>query len=666
MICLTADGISLSFGAVDILKGISFSLQDGDRLGIVGVNGAGKSSLLKILTGEMPATNGNVYLAKNKSVRFLRQSALDGVAVTDAPVADRLPTGGTVLSAMLSVFDDLIREEAQLDELRQRIEAGESDLGERYATLHEQFTEAGGYSFRGRCKGLLRSLGFSPEDEEKPLEKLSGGEQTRLALGRVLYAEPDLLILDEPTNHLDRKTLTFLENFLRDYRNTVIVFSHYRYFLDRVTTKILNIEHGKGRMYDGNYSVFTEKKKKDREIQERHYKNQQREIARIEAYIEQQRRWNRERNIIAAESRQKQLDKMEREERPEALPDVVRLSFGQSYPSGEDVLTVKRLKKGFASRTLFEDLSFEVKKGDRLLIVGDNGCGKSTLLKILMGLMLPTDGMYRFGYNVKAGYYDQANQNLRESSTVLDELWDAFATLTQTEVRSALALLGFTGDDVLKEVRNLSGGERARLTLAKLSLSKTNLLILDEPTNHLDIETREVLEEALMAYEGTVIAVSHDRYFIRRLATKLLDFRGGTAETAGKAEDKTATPSFFDGTYEEYLQYLERVALTMAEAAPADAAPASGQPMTEAKAKYLQGKRSQAEIRKKRTRLREVKARCTAIEQELEEISAKCEASPSDHLLLAELYARQETLEEELLTLYEESEALENELGNDT
>ena len=662
MICLSLDGVSLSFGGTDILKGLSFSLGEGERLGIVGVNGAGKSSLLKIIRGELEPTSGSVYLAKGKTVGFLRQSALEDPTLGGAD-------GSTVLSAMLSVFAPLLQKEKELDSLRQQLESddgrgdghGESSLADRYATLHEQFTEAGGYSFRSRCRGILRSLSFSAEDEEKPIGKLSGGELTRLALGRVLFAEPDLLLLDEPTNHLDRGTLSFLEKFLRDYRKTVAVVSHDRYFLDRVATKILDIEHGKGRLYDGGYTAFSEKKKKDREIEERHFKNQQKEIERIEAYIAQQRRWNRERNIIAAESRQKQLDKMQRLSRPEALPENIRLRFRECLPSGEDVLSVKNLEKRFGDRVLFRNLSFEVKKGDRLLIIGDNGCGKSTLLKLIMGILPPSAGISLFGYHIEAGYYDQANQNLRGDATALDELWDSFPTLTATEVRSTLALFGFRGEEVFKEVRSLSGGERARLTLAKLSLSGTNLLVLDEPTNHLDIGTREVLEDALLSYGGTVIAVSHDRYFINRLGTKILDFRfaGG--------EKSPAVPFFFDGSYTEYEQFLERKEAENAR--PEKDLPYGdgatdkngGAQMTEAKAKYLQGKRNQAEIRKKRSRLREVRSRCAAIEGELEEISILCgdESVQSDHIRLTALYKRQAALEEELLSLYEENEQLE-------
>ena len=325
--------------------------------------------------------------------------------------------------------------------------------------------------------------------------KFSGGQKTRLALAKILYLSPDVLVLDEPTNHLDTATLSWLEDFIRNYRKTVIVVSHDRYFLDRVTTKILDIEHGCARLYNGNYSTFVSKKKKDREIAERHYNNQQREIARIEAYIEQQRRWNRERNIIAAESRQKALDRMEKLERPKAGPDAVRLSFKAGFESGEDVMKVRSVAKSFGENHLFSDLSFEVQKGDRLFIIGHNGCGKSTLMKILMQRMYPDYGSVDYGYNLTVGYYDQENQNLSDMNTVLDELWNTDPSMNNTKVHSALALFNFTGDEVQKKVSVLSGGERARLTFSKLVLKENNLLLLDEPTNHLDISTKEVLED---------------------------------------------------------------------------------------------------------------------------------------------------------------------------
>lgn len=628
MVALSCSELSLAFGDADILRDVTFSVNEGDRVGIVGVNGAGKSSLLKLITGSLPKSGGSVYFAKDKTMAMLEQ----GVLPRDSEES--------VTEVMLGCFPSLLADEKRLAELQSRLDRGDQTAAESYASLHDRFTRDGGYAFRGRCKGLLRSLGFTEEDALLPVRKLSGGQKTRLALGQILFREPDLLILDEPTNHLDMETLSWLEGHLRDYKKTLLVVSHDRYFLDRVTTKILDIENTHAKLYDGNYSVFTEKKKKDREIQERHYRNQQREIARIEAYIEQQKRWNRERNIIAAESRQKQLDKMERVEKPENAPEEVRLRFCTGYASGDEVLDVKGLRGGYNGQALFSGMQFEVRRGDRLLITGHNGCGKSTLLKILTGRISPMGGSYRFGYNVNPGYYDQENQNLVESNTVLDELWDAYADRTQTEVRSALALMGFTGDDVFKRVSELSGGERARLTLCKLSLSETNLLILDEPTNHLDIGTREVLEEALSAYDGTVVAVSHDRYFVRKLATHILDFR-----------KDGEPPFFFRGGYEDYLAYN----LQAAPPAEEQTAPA----MTAAKQQYLENKKKGAEERHRQKLLRDDRAEVERIEARLDAISNECEENASDHLRLTALYEEQTSLEERLLFLYEELEQLE-------
>lgn len=628
MIAISCENIGFSVGQRDILSGVSFALNEGECLGVVGVNGAGKSTLLKILSGKLDPTSGAVYLKKDCRIEMLAQN-------------DSVQGGRSPYEELLSCCEDLLVEEKRLEELSARMEAGDMEAQRLYHAAHDRFLERGGYEFRGRCTGILRSLGFDKDYTAKDVDQFSGGQKTRLALAKILYLSPDILVLDEPTNHLDAGTLVWLEDFIRNYRKTVIVVSHDRYFLDRVSSKILDLEHGCGKLYTGNYTAFVSKKKKDREIAERHYKNQQQQIARIEAYIEQQRRWNRERNIIAAESRQKALDRMEKLEKPKDGPSAIRMAFRAGFESGNDVMKIRSLAKGFGGHTLFKDLGFSVQKGDRLFIIGPNGCGKSTLMKILMQRLPPDDGAVDYGYNVTVGYYDQENQNLSEHNTVLDELWDQDPSMDNTTVHSALALFNFTQEEVQKCVAVLSGGERARLTFSKLVLKENNLLLLDEPTNHLDINTKEVLEEALEAYEGTVIAVSHDRYLIGKLATCILDFDG----EGGK-------PTFFKGSYEEYRHYR---LIKKDDGAPVEL---PKEKTSKSKEQYLENKKNQAELRKMRNRLEKAQREAEKAEKDLEEIALSEERYATDYQMLSELGNKKEQLEEALLLLYEEIEEL--------
>lgn len=630
MTAISLGGVSLEFGTDVILDNVSFSLNEGDKLGIVGVNGAGKSTLFKIIRGEYTPTDGSVYISKDKSVGMLEQNTgLEGEH--------------TVLDGMLESFAPLIADEKRLEALQKQLEETPADdeLIASYTSLADRFKRAGGYEFRSRCKGILKNLGFDERFHDLKISGLSGGQKTRLALARELITSPDILMLDEPTNHLDIETLAWLEDFLSTYRGTLLVISHDRWFLDRVTTKTLEIENTHAELYNGNYTRYVELKAQNREIRERQYKNQQKEIARIEAYIEQQRRWNRERNIIAAESRQKALDRMVKIERPEALPEKIRLTFTKSGESGNDVLTVKGLAKSYPNKPLFEGVSFLVKKRDRLFIAGPNGCGKSTLIKIIAEKLAADAGSYEYGYNVNIGYYDQENQNLDPDNTVLDELWNCYDGLTQTEIRSALALFLFKGDDIEKKVSVLSGGEKARLTLCKLILSRMNLLILDEPTNHLDIGSREALEGALSEFDGTIIAVSHDRYFISKLATRVLDLG--------------AVPALdFMGSYEEYKAHRARCTSSEAETA--------AETVTEAKEQYLRAKEQASEQRKLKTRMKKNSEETAKLEAELEELTKKLadEEIQTDYVKVNELYTRQMEVEERLMELYEEAETFEN------
>jgi ATP-binding cassette subfamily F protein 3 len=523
--------------------------------------------------------------------------------------------------------------EEQLEKLRLAAETDE-EAALRFAILHEKFVSEGGLTYQSRCQGVLTSLGFGEQFWNTPINHLSGGQKTRVALARIILSEPDIILLDEPTNHLDIESIEWLEKYLAGCHKTILLISHDRYFLCKVTNRTLEIEGSKAKLYRGNYDYYIAEKKREREIQEHQFKEQQKEIARIEAYIEQQKRWNRERNIIAAESRQKQLDKMERISAPSRLPDPIRMQFSEAEESGYDVLSVRKLSKSYPGRTLFTNLSFELKKKDHLFIIGKNGTGKSTLMKILCGQIPQDSGVFDYGYNVTRGYYDQENQNLNEANTVIDELWDHYSHLTQTEIRNALALFLFKGHDIFKEISILSGGEKARITFAKLMLSKFNLLYMDEPTNHLDIMSREVLEDALADFDGTIVAVSHDRYFIRKLASRVLAF------------GKDGNVLDYQGTYEDYLRYIERLSADAVNAA-------SAEPVSRSKQDYLLSKQQNAERRKAERQIAKAKEEVSAIEKRLDAIPAEMDEAATDHKKLTALYEEQETLEERLMELLE-------------
>lgn len=624
MICVNCDKISLSFGIKEVLKDISFTVQEGNKVGIVGVNGAGKSTLFKIIAGISEPDSGSVFTAKGYRIGYLAQNC-------------DFNSEKTLYEEMLGAFTELISMEERLSELQDLADKGDIEASASLASLHEKFVENGGLSYKNRAKGILRSLGFGDEFFDVKISTLSGGQKTRVALARILLSDPDIIMLDEPTNHLDISSITWLEKHLQNSKKTLLLISHDRYFLCSVTNKTLEIENQHATMYNGNYDYYVSEKKREREIQEHQYKSQQKEIARIEAYIEQQRRWNRERNIIAAESREKQLAKMEKISAPEKLPDNIRFSFTEAEESGNDVLSVRKMSKSYPGKKLFSDLSFEIKKRDRLLIIGENGSGKSTLLKILNRTVVPDSGVYEYGYNVHIGYYDQENQNLHENLTVIDELWNTYPNMTQTEIRNTLALFLFKGDDIFKEISVLSGGEKARLTLAKLILSKVNLLILDEPTNHLDILSREVLENAIEKFDGTIIAVSHDRYFINKIATRLLDFRGGRVTD-------------YIGTYKQYQSYLANLAEN-GETATVKVEKVQ----SSAKAQYLASKQEAQQKRKQENAVKRYMAELENIEKELADIEAEKESDAAfDHVRLSELYKRSEELEERMMFIYEE------------
>ncbi|MBO7376065.1 MAG: ABC-F family ATP-binding cassette domain-containing protein, partial [Clostridia bacterium] len=525
MIFLSVKDLSVSFGGEELFSGLSFAIEKGDRLGIIGANGCGKTTLLKIITGDVQPDSGEVFLPGAATVGVLTQDSAFDVS-DDSDI--------TALGQMYLAFPELLRAEKDLELLHEWLSGHQEESeSEEYASraarlceLNDYYIEKGGETFRARCRSALMRMGFSEDEVLLDVRRLSGGQRTRLALARRLCTEPDLLILDEPTNHLDADTLMWLENYLSGYSGTVIAVSHDRYFLDRVTNKTLFIDHKKGRLYRGGFSQSSKAREEDRKIYERHYINQEREIARQMRYIEQLRRWNRERNIIAAESRLKLLAKMDRLPPPEKDDEVIPpMRFVSSIQSGSEVFTVKDLCFSYGKKRILDNASFIIKRGERVFVTGPNGCGKSTLIQLFLGRLLPSSGKIVQGHNVKIGYYDQENQNLDPDSTVIEEIWSRYPGLSQTAVRSALAGFLFRGDSVFKEVKVLSGGERARLTLVRLMLSNMNTLLLDEPTNHLDILSRESLEQAINAFEGTLVCVSHDRAFVNNLATRILWFR---------------------------------------------------------------------------------------------------------------------------------------------
>ena len=631
MIRLSVSDVSLSYGVDTILDKISFSINENDKLGIIGVNGAGKSSLVKIITGEYKMTDGNVYIARDSNVGFL-----DQYAVGDSTLS--------VFEEMLTVFSPLLQLEAKIADVEEKMRIqtdGEEHLknARLYSELTEKYARDGGYEFRSKTRGVIKQLGLE-KYTDSPVSILSGGQKTTVAMGRLLLVEPELLILDEPTNHLDMASAEWLEEYIKNYRKTIIIVSHDRCFLDNTVNKILEIENTHGKIYNGNYTQYTEQKKKDREIQQHHYNNQQKEIARIEAYIEQQRRWNRERNIIAAESRQKALDRMVKVNKPEKMPEKIRFTFNNAPASGNDVLSVRDMSMSFGEKILFKDFSMEVKRGEKIFIIGANGSGKSTFLKILREKYRPQNGTYNFGSNTIIGYYDQEYQGLTPENTVLDELWNSFEDMTQTQVRNLLALFLFKGDDIEKKVENLSGGEKARLTLAKLISSKINVLLLDEPTNHLDINSREALENALEGFEGTVIAVSHDRYFIKKYATKIIEMIPGSK------------PFEYNGSYLSFLDYKKRI-FDNSTSSPASAVRST---TVSSKEQYILSKEHKSMRNKLEKRLAKLEDEISGCEKVISTFDAEMLEHATDYKKLAEIEKARGESEAELEDLYIEWE----------
>ena len=666
---LSCSNICKSFGENDILKQVSFHIEDHEKAAIVGINGAGKSTLLKVLIGKLNADDGVVTWAKGASIGYLAQHQdLEGAE--------------TIYDALLEVKKPVIQMEARIRSLELEMKSASGDELEtklsEYSRLNHEFEMADGYSYQSEITGVLKGLGFTEDEFSKPITALSGGQKTRVSLGKLLLTKPDILLLDEPTNHLDMESIAWLETYLRNYSGAVIIVAHDRYFLDRVVTKIIELDMGHCTVFSGNYSAYSDKKAMLRDAAIRAYLNQQQEIRHQEAVIAKLKSFNREKSIKRAESREKMLDKIERLEKPTQANDSMDIRLEPDVVSGNDVLTVTDLSKSFDTQTLFTNVDFEIKRGERVAIIGNNGTGKTTLLKIINGIIPADSGQIRLGSKVHIGYYDQEHQVLHMDKTLFQEIQDTYPNMNNTQIRNTLAAFLFTGDDVFKLIRDLSGGERGRVSLAKLMLSDANFLLLDEPTNHLDIPSKEILESALNRYTGTVLYVSHDRYFINRTATRILDLTDG---------------SFINyiGNYDYYLEKKEDVeaafaARQMAEAGNNRTAGANGTqaqsvsavsgvssassqaPMTasaagslaDGKMDWKAQKEEQARLRKRQNELKKVEDKIHELETrdgEIDELLSQ-EDVYTDVSRLMELNKEKESIQKELEVLYEKWEEL--------
>ncbi len=508
---LDVQNLTLSFGENTLFSNLSFDVQDKEKVGFVGVNGAGKTSLFKVITGEYTPDSGNCFISKNATLGYMQQHTCSD--------------NKTIWNELVSVFDDLIQIELELDEINEKLKNDHSkELLERQSYLTDEFNLNGGLTYKSMTRSALLGLGFGEEDFDKPTSKLSGGQKSKLILAKLLLSKADFLLLDEPTNHLDISAIAWLEDFLKNFNGACLIISHDRYFLDRVTDKTIELENKKIRSYKGNYSEFLVKKAAEQKAVEEKYENDMKEIERLEGIIAQQRQWNREKNIKTAESKEKVVERIKAQlVVPDKKLEKIRFDFTPKCVSGEDVLEVDGLKKSFGNHIVFENASFNVKRGERVFLLGDNGCGKTTLLKILMGDLSRDDGTFKFGASLMTGYFDQVQAKLDLSKSVLDEVWTAYPFMTETKVRNALAAFLFKGEEVYRKLEVCSGGERARVALLKLMLGGYNFLLLDEPTNHLDAFSREELENTLLNYSGTMLIVSHDRYFINKLATRIVE-----------------------------------------------------------------------------------------------------------------------------------------------
>ena len=639
---LSCQNISKAFVENQVLKNVSFHIEDHEKAAIVGINGAGKTTLLRIIVGEMTPDDGQVVLARDKTLGYLAQNST-------------VDTSHTIYEELLSVKADLLRLEEKIRECENNMKHAEGDaledLMKQYTSLTHAFETGGGYLYRSELVGVLKGLGFTEDEFSKPVATLSGGQKTRVALGRLLLQNPDLIILDEPTNHLDMNSIAWLETYLLNYKGAVLIVSHDRYFLDRIAGKVIEIDQSKATTFMGNYSDYAVKKEQLRVAAWNAYMNQQREIKHQEEVIEKLKSFNREKSIKRAESREKMLDKIEVIEKPSEVRTDMKLTLTPRILSGNDVLTVEHLSKSFDSHKLFTDVNFEIKRGEHVAIIGDNGSGKTTLLKILNGLVPADQGTFRLGSNVEIGYYDQEHHVLHSEKTLFEEISDDYPYLNNTQIRNVLAAFLFTGEDVFKRISDLSGGERGRVSLAKLVLSNANFLILDEPTNHLDIMSKEILEDALNGYEGTILYVSHDRYFINRTAHRILDLTEGQFVS-------------YVGNYDYYLEKHDTVMAAIEANAPqnadADSAVAAKATESEVKLDWKAQKEEQARLRKKENDLKKCEEKIAELEARISEIDTEM-SDPTIGTQVAklqELSKEQTSCQEQLEKLYEQWEEL--------
>ena len=637
MIILSAQHIAKSFGVNAVLRDVSLTVQQGDRIGLVGVNGCGKSTLMRILAGLDAQDGGEISLVRGLRVGYLAQQNM-------------VTSGETVWNELQKVYEQVFAMEKKLRELEDEMAHAHTDtqrfaqLSADYDRLTQRFEEADGYSWKSMVSGVLNGLGFKPAQYDQCVDSLSGGEQTRLCLARLLLQKPDLLLLDEPTNHLDMETLQWLENYLAAYKGSVLVISHDRYFLDHVCTGIVEILMGSSEQYNGNYTRYIAQRQERFESRMRAYEIQQKEIERQQAIIARYRMFNREKSIRAAESREKALDRMEKLEKP-VDERAIRFSFEARRRTGEDVLQLTEISKSFGEKHLFHDLTLRVRAGDRVALIGPNGVGKSTLIKIIVGEEQPDTGFIRYGSNVDIGYYDQHQSTLHADKTALDEIWDRFPQMEQSNVRGALGMFLFTGDDVFKPIHTLSGGEKGRVALTALMLRKDNLLLLDEPTNHLDMDSREVLEDALTDFGGTIITVSHDRYFINRIANRIIEMQpDGVTE--------------YIGNYDDYIERKNRPVAVEAEA---------GKTKTELEKEKRREKLSRQALRQLKIRAQEAEKAVGVKEAEIAELEAQM-ADPSlysDAQKSADVQRAYQKAQQALQTLYEQWEAAEAALSQE-
>ena len=633
---LACQNITKAFGSKEILKDVSFHVNEKEKLAIVGINGSGKTTLLKIIMGEETPDNGQVILSKDTTVGYLSQH-------------QDISFDNTIYGEMLATKQYILDMEANIRRLEQDMKHAEGEELEKilevYNRLSSKYDRDNGYSYESEINGVLKGLGFDPADYNRHINTLSGGQRMRIALGRLLLTKPDIIILDEPTNHLDMPSISWLEGFLSSYPGSVILVSHDRYFIDRIATKVIEIDNKKATIYHGNYSYYAEKRAEIRASMMKAYINQQQEIKHQEAVITKLKQFNREKSIKRAESREKMLNKIDLLEKPTEIASEMRLSLTPSVESGNDVLTVEGLTKSFGSNVLFENLDFEIKRGEKIALIGGNGTGKTTILKMINHIVAKDSGTITLGARVKIGYYDQEHQVLSLHKTIFEEISDAYPDLTNTKIRNVLAAFLFTGDDVFKKIEDLSGGERGRVSLAKLMLSPANFLILDEPTNHLDIQSKGILEDAIRSYTGTVFVVSHDRYFVNRIATRILELKDRQLYS-------------FIGNYDYYESHREQV-----YAASLPCAPATKEPEAQAssgKEEYLRKKEEQAKLRKRENDIKKTEQQIEETENAIAEIDAEflLPEYATNSAKLSELSKKREELDLKLSALYEAWESL--------